>query len=69
MIDLERQLDKLHDRILAADPDNRHVFQPRLTALVDRLDMAGARVPPAIRSLEEELCIEAAEAQFDNMPV
>lgn len=69
MTRLATELDRLHDRILAADGDTRLELQPRLANLLDRMDAAGEFVPADIRDLCEQLTNDAIEAQFDNMPV
>lgn len=69
MTDVTKDLERLHERILAADADTRYLFQPRLGELIDTLDGQGIQVPAGIRALNDELLAEAIEAQFDNMPV
>ena len=69
MTDLTTEIGRLHDRILEADIDRRYLFQPRLAALVEQMDVAGVPVPAGIRQMLEELTNDAIEAQFDNMPV
>lgn len=69
MTRLATELDRLHDRILAADADARLQLQPRLADLIDRMDAAGEPVPAGIRDLCEQLTNDAIEAQFDNVPV
>jgi len=66
---LERDLQKLHDRILQATPEKRFSLLPGFADLIARMDAADAHVPPACRDLCEELTCAAIEAQFDNMPV
>lgn len=69
MSTLPEDLNRLHDRILDADPDSRKKFLPKLNELIERMDAAGEHVPAGIRDLHEELTADAIEAQFDNMPV
>lgn len=66
---LSEELGSLHQEILQTDEAERVRFQPRLQRLIERLETAGEDIPPAIRSLFEELTDEVIEAQFDNMPV
>ena len=69
MTDLLNELKTLKGRILKADIETRYRFQPRLGALIARLEAQGVAVPEDLRALDEELQAEAVEAQFDNMPV
>jgi len=69
MTKLTEDLERLRDRILAADPEDRLRYQPRIAALIAEMDAAGAPVPTGIRDLCDDLANDAIEAQFDNMPV
>jgi hypothetical protein len=69
MSDLVKDLEELHDRILAAEPGARYLLQPELGALIESLETAGEAVPEGIRALNDELVTEAIEARFENMPV
>lgn len=66
---LERNLERLYDRILRTTPDAQLRLQPELADVIARMEEANKPVPPAIRDLCEELTCAAIEAQFDNMPV
>ena len=69
MTDLMRDMDTLHQEIMAVAAGQRLSFQPQLSQLVDAADAAGVEVSVPVRTLCEELESEAIEAQFDNMPV
>lgn len=69
MTKLKHDLERLHDRILRADPELRRRLLPQLGELIARMDAEGVAVPAGIRDLCEELTNAAIEAQFDNMPV
>ena len=69
MTKLKQELAHLLERISKADEDICYRYQPQLSALIERMDASGERVPPEVRHLEEELTNDAIEAQFDNMPV
>lgn len=69
MSTLTEDLNRLHDRILDADPDSRQKFLPSLNEMIERLEAAGEAVPAGARDLQDELTADAIEAQFDNMPV
>lgn len=69
MTHMTEDLNRLHDRILDAEPDSRKKFLPALNEMIERMDAAGEPVPAGIRDLHEELTADAIEAQFDNMPV
>ena len=69
MTTLTEDMNRLHDRILDTEEERRHLFRPKLTELIERMEEAGERVPAGIRDLHEELTADAIEAQFDNMPV
>lgn len=63
------KLAALRARIHQCDPAHRHQYHPELRRLINRTLMSGGRVPAEVRSLENRLAAEAAEALFDNMPV
>ncbi len=69
MTTLSTELNRLHDRIVAARPETRHEFQPALADLIERMEVAGEHVPAEIRNLSEDLLNDKIERQFDNMPV
>lgn len=69
MIPKTQDLLDLRDRILSAEADTRHKFQPQLSALMERCANADIAIPTDIRSLNDDLLEDAIEAQFDNMPV
>lgn len=69
MPELSRELESLHALILKTPVPERCALQPALDDLIARMERAGIKVPVAIRSLNDELCDEAIEAQFENMPV
>lgn len=69
MTTLTDDMKRLHSRILDTDEGRRHLYRPKLTEMIERMEDAGERVPARIRELHEELTADAIEAQFDNMPV
>jgi len=69
MTNTRAELDHLEHTIGQADPDTRHMLEPQLRQMIDRLRAEGMPVPEHTKSLHELLLCEAIEAQFDNMPV
>lgn len=69
MTTLETEIDTLHATIKRADPDTRHVHEPELRHLIERMRDADLAVPVRAVELHEMLLSEAIEAEFDNMPV
>lgn len=48
---------------------SRLAYHREFSNLLNGLHTVGVQVPRKLRQLENELCEEEAEAQFDNMPV
>ena len=44
-------------------------FHPEFSRLLSRLRIEGVPVSRSFRQLDEELCEQEVESQFDNMPV
>lgn len=65
---MERAL-QLEVEIQTASEEERLARQPEFCRLITRLKADGEKVPGRLRSLDAALCDEAAEDQFDNMPV
>lgn len=59
----------LCEEIKAAAPEKQKLLQQDLHQLVERASALGIALPAAVRDLDEDLTIDAIEAQFDNMPV
>jgi hypothetical protein len=62
--DLEALLKQLDTR--SAD---RHLLQPKLHELLQKMRAAGDDVPARLEDLDRKLVEEAVEAQFDNLPL
>ncbi len=69
MTDLNSRLDLLIHKIKQESPSARFRLQPQLGRLIHEFEAQGRNVRRATKLLNEELQIEAIEAQFDNMPV
>ena len=69
MTDLNSRLDLLIHKIKQESPSARFRLQPQLGRLITEFESQGRNVRRATKLLNEELQIEAIEAQFDNMPV
>lgn len=61
--------DDLLERIAMASPEQRLELQPELSRVIDRMQRSGEPVPTRLRNLNAQLCDEAIEARFDNLPV
>ena len=69
MTNLTSSLDLLIQKIKEESPSARFRLQPQLSRLIHEIEAQGTRVKSDTRMLNEELQIEAIEAQFDNVPV
>ncbi len=69
MSNLNSRLDLLIRKIKQESPSARFRLQPQLGRLINEIEAQGVKVQRRTRLLNEELQIEAIEAQFDNMPV
>jgi hypothetical protein len=54
---------------IEARPRNRHILRPRLRKAMERMRRKGLPMASAIHDLDRQLCDEAEEAMFDNLPV
>lgn len=69
MTNLNSRLDLLIHKIKQESPSARFRLQPQLNRLITEFEAEGMKVRRDTRLLNEELQIEAIEAQFDNVPV
>ena len=69
MTNLTTQFDRLQHQINQSEILSRYKYQQQLGRLIASAEAQGAPVPSVLRCLNEELMIEAIEAQFENMPV
>lgn len=69
MTDLNSRLDFLIHKIKQESPSARFRLQPQLNRLINEFEAEGKHVKRDTKLLNEELQIEAIEAQFDNLPV
>jgi hypothetical protein len=60
---------ELKKKINQASSAKRLALQPEFSRALERLTADGQEVPPQLRQVNANLCDEAIEAWFDNMPV
>lgn len=68
-LDLHQRAQKLAEEIRAATGEARLSNQADFSKLLEEMHLAGQEVPRALKQLELDLCEEAVERRFDNMPV
>lgn len=59
----------LAGRIANENEAGRIALQPKLAAVLRRMEGAGEDIPTRLRMLDEALTSEVVEACFDNVPV
>lgn len=67
--DILNEFENLAERIAATPEGKQYKYCQELDKLIERMEEAGVDVPQAARRLDERLCEDAIEAQFDNMPL
>lgn len=67
--DLLHNAEKLEKQIEAADFTARVALQPAFSRVLDQMRFAGISVPLRMKRLDDTLCDEIMERNFDNLPV
>ena len=69
MTQFTSEAETLNQHISNMPSGDRHLMQPHVQRLIDKMHQNGQAVPNAMRRLNDRLVDDAIEAQFDNMPV
>ena len=64
-----QRAEQLAAKIRQHQGEQRLSFRPEFSRLLSRLRVEGIPVSRSFRQLDEELCEQEVESQFDNMPV